>query len=306
MKITAITTFVVDAGWRPWQCVAVRTDEGLTGYGECSTAATRTASSARSPTSSRSRCAATRAPWSRCTGTSIASRGRARAESPRRAIAGIELALWELKRKALGVPVHELFGGPVRERQRLYWSHCGSSRAQPRADRRASDRLVRHDRAPRRWASRRAISALKTNVVIPGTPARTHGFGGGPTDQTVPVEILRAIERLLAAFTEGVGPDVEIALDLNFHYKPEAAVTICRVSEQLNMLWGEVDMYEPHGLRRVKGAHDRADHARREPVRDPRLPPVLRGARDGQRHDRHPVERLRAIATSRCSPRATS
>src|SRR4029453_18774145 len=36
MKITGIEAFVVDAGWRPWQFVAVRTDEGLTGYGECS------------------------------------------------------------------------------------------------------------------------------------------------------------------------------------------------------------------------------------------------------------------------------
>ena len=36
MKITKIDTFVVDAGWRPWQFVAVRTDAGLTGYGECS------------------------------------------------------------------------------------------------------------------------------------------------------------------------------------------------------------------------------------------------------------------------------
>jgi L-alanine-DL-glutamate epimerase-like enolase superfamily enzyme len=42
-----------------------------------------------------------------------------------KAIAGIELALWDIKAKALGVPVYELFGGPVRDRMRLYWSHCG-------------------------------------------------------------------------------------------------------------------------------------------------------------------------------------
>src|SRR5438552_18298111 len=36
MKITGLDTFVVDAGWRPWQFVAVRTDAGVTGYGECS------------------------------------------------------------------------------------------------------------------------------------------------------------------------------------------------------------------------------------------------------------------------------
>src|SRR4029078_1992045 len=46
-----------------------------------------------------------------------------------KAIAGIELALWDIKAKALGVPVYELFGGPMRDRMRLYWSHCGTTRA---------------------------------------------------------------------------------------------------------------------------------------------------------------------------------
>ena len=34
--IENIETFVVDAGWRPWQFVAVRTESGITGYGEMS------------------------------------------------------------------------------------------------------------------------------------------------------------------------------------------------------------------------------------------------------------------------------
>jgi galactonate dehydratase len=36
MKITNIETLLVDAGWRPWIFVKVETDEGVTGYGECS------------------------------------------------------------------------------------------------------------------------------------------------------------------------------------------------------------------------------------------------------------------------------
>ncbi len=36
------------------------------------------------------------------------------------ALSGIDIALWDIKGKALGVPVHELFGGPVRERVRSY------------------------------------------------------------------------------------------------------------------------------------------------------------------------------------------
>lgn len=36
------------------------------------------------------------------------------------AIAGIDMALWDIKGRALGVPVHALLGGPVRERVRSY------------------------------------------------------------------------------------------------------------------------------------------------------------------------------------------
>jgi len=45
-----------------------------------------------------------------------------------KAIGGIENALWDIKSKALSVPVYELFGGAVRESIPLYWSHCGTSR----------------------------------------------------------------------------------------------------------------------------------------------------------------------------------
>ena len=46
------------------------------------------------------------------------------------AIGAIENALLDVKAKALGVPVYELLGGPVRDRIRLYWSHCGTYRLQ--------------------------------------------------------------------------------------------------------------------------------------------------------------------------------
>ena len=40
------------------------------------------------------------------------------------AISGIEQALWDIKGKALGVPVFELLGGRVRDRVRMY-THLG-------------------------------------------------------------------------------------------------------------------------------------------------------------------------------------
>ncbi|HUO30093.1 MAG TPA: galactonate dehydratase [Bryobacteraceae bacterium] len=41
------------------------------------------------------------------------------------ALSGVDQALWDIKGKALGVPVYELLGGPTRDRVRVY-AHCNS------------------------------------------------------------------------------------------------------------------------------------------------------------------------------------
>ncbi len=41
------------------------------------------------------------------------------------ALSGVDMALWDIKGKALGVPVYELLGGPTRTRVRVY-AHAGS------------------------------------------------------------------------------------------------------------------------------------------------------------------------------------
>ena len=69
----------------------------------------------------------------------------------RQAIAAIENALLDIKGKALGVPVYELFGGKLRDRIPVYWSHCGSYRLRNPdivGDAGGAD-LRRHDQARR-------------------------------------------------------------------------------------------------------------------------------------------------------------
>ncbi|MDR2930935.1 MAG: hypothetical protein LBV06_08555 [Propionibacteriaceae bacterium] len=43
------------------------------------------------------------------------------------AIAGIDQALWDIKGKTLGVPVHQLLGGPVRDKVKVYRSIHGDT-----------------------------------------------------------------------------------------------------------------------------------------------------------------------------------
>jgi L-alanine-DL-glutamate epimerase-like enolase superfamily enzyme len=257
MKITGIETFVVDAGWRPWQFVAVRTDAGLTGYGECS--------DGRNPYgvvgAVQDFAAVLIGQDPRPVELRYWDLYRMARQSPggiaAKAIAGIELALWDIKAKGLGVPVYELHGGPLRQRQRVYWSHCGTSRARSHAligtpPLRTMDDVARLGEE----VVRRGYTALKTNIVYPGEPAHVYfaGFGGGAgtTDQNVTPEMLRHLETLLGTFRRAVGPSVGLALDLNFNFKPEAARRIARALAPFDLMWLEVDLYDERALREVK------------------------------------------------------
>ena len=259
MKITNIETFIVDAGWRPWIFVRVDTDEGISGWGECSdgrspygvTGTVRDLTPlllGKDPRAYEMRF------WDMLRGTRQSPGGIAA-----KAIAGVELALIDIKARALGISVVELFGGPTRERVRVYWSHCGTSRARHydllnTPPLRTMDDIA----ALGREVVERGYTALKTNIVVPGDPASVYfgGFGGEPgtTDGVVTRQILRHIETLIGTFRDAVGPDVDINLDLNFNFKPESCMRIAQVLEQFDLLWLEIDMYEPDAIRQIKDA----------------------------------------------------
>lgn len=257
MKITNIETFIVDAGWRPWIFVRVDTDAGISGWGECSdgrspygvTGTVRDLTPlllGKDPRAYEMRF------WDMLRGTRQSPGGIAA-----KAIAGVELALIDIKARALGISVVELFGGPTREQVRVYWSHCGTSRAR-HYDLLNTPPLQTMDdiAALGREVVEKGYTALKTNIVVPGDPASVYfgGFGGEPgtTDGVVTRQILRHIETLIGTFRDAVGPDVDINLDLNFNFKPESCMRIAQVLEQFDLLWLEIDMYEPDAIRQIK------------------------------------------------------
>jgi L-alanine-DL-glutamate epimerase-like enolase superfamily enzyme len=174
-----------------------------------------------------------------------------------KAIAGIDLALWDIKGKALGVPVYELAGGPFRTKQRLYWSHCGTSRA-TNADLIGVDPIRSWDDITNlgKEVVERGFTALKTNIVFPGDPASVYrgGFGGAEatTDGVASNQLIDHIRTHIGTFRDAVGPDVDIALDLNFNFRVESAIRICRALEEFGMMWVEIDMYDPGALRQIR------------------------------------------------------
>ena len=257
MRIARVQTFHCDAGWRPWTFVKVETDEGLVGWGECS--------DSRHPLGiagcvrdyedvlvGQDPRAIGRLYWDMLRVTRQNLGGVSH-----KAIAGVELALWDIKAKALGVPVYELFGGPLRDRVRLYWSHCGTTRARY-GDRLGTPPLRSYEdiAALGREVVRRGFSALKTNIVMPGDPASVYfpGFeaGLGTTDGVLTPTIMGAIERLIGTLREAVGPDVGIALDLNYNFRTEGALRIAKALEPLDLQWLEYDTWDPQALLQIK------------------------------------------------------
>ncbi|MFN8526818.1 MAG: mandelate racemase/muconate lactonizing enzyme family protein [Chloroflexota bacterium] len=256
MKITSIEPFLCDAGWRVWTYVKVTTDEGITGWGECSS---RTPQSVATIVCEYAPSLLGRDPravealyWE--------MRWQARQHPfgvAHKAIAGIELALWDIKARALGVPVYELAGGPTRDKMRVYWSHCGTSRARHAAELGLPPlRSMADIVALGREARERGFTALKTNIIFPGDKPSVYdaGFGASAdgTDGNVTPALLDHIESQIAAFAEGAGPSVQIAIDLNFNFRVEAAIKIARRLEQFNIQWIEFDTWEPGAMRQLK------------------------------------------------------
>ena len=258
MKITDIKTFIVDAGWRPWMFVKVETDEGLIGWGECSDGKSphgiegvirdlKPLLLGKDPLAFEMR-------FYEMYINLRPSKGGIAAK----AIAGLDCAFIDLKAKFLGISVPELFGGPTRDTVRVYWSHCGSSRIRHQ-DILGTPPINSWDDVYNlgKEVKRRGFTALKTNVLLPGENATFGGgsFGGaGTTDQIAPKWLIPHIETLIGTFRDAVGDDIDINLDLNFHFKTEACLRIAKALEKFELLWLEIDMYEVESLKQIKNS----------------------------------------------------
>jgi L-alanine-DL-glutamate epimerase-like enolase superfamily enzyme len=162
-----------------------------------------------------------------------------------------------VKARALGIPVYELLGGPVRDRIRLYWSHCATYRVSRWKEMqippvRTLDDVVRLGRE----VVGRGYSALKTNVLLLGDNPRAHvpGFARGESFPELNPDrhVLRAAREQLAAFREGTGPDVDILVDLNFNYKTEGFLKVARAIAPFDILWVETDTRSASALRYLR------------------------------------------------------
>ncbi len=248
MQITQVIPLLADGGWAPYTYVKVATNAGITGYGECTDwrmpYALAGAIKDLGPALEGKNALDIPA--------RLAEMQKLTEQSPggisQRAIAGIELALIDIKGKAYQVPAYDLIGGKVRDRVRLYWSHCGTYRARW-ADFLGTPAIKTYDdiEALGREVVDRGYTALKTNILVPGDPAWTQTT---EVRESIKPTVERALTQL-EAFKRGAGDDFDTALDINFWFTTQEAIRIAEGLEHLHMLWLEVDSFEPDSIRQI-------------------------------------------------------
>ena len=259
MKITAIKTFIVDGGFRPWTFVKIETsDAGLVGWGDCTdwgspgpVAATVERYAewviGRDPMQ-------VEAIWWDLSAASARHIGGI----AWKAMSGIDSALWDIRGKVLGAPVWQLLGGKMRDELRLYWSHCGSAPRQRAADRlgqspvRSTDDLKRLSEV----VLEAGYTAIKTNLIElddrPDTRFLRNAFSTHAGD--APPEVLRCADAVVGTFRQALGPDVGIALDVAFTFKLGGAIKLARALEQYDMMWLETETLDAEALQTIRAS----------------------------------------------------
>jgi len=124
------------------------------------------------------------------------------------ALSGIDMALWDIKGKALGVPVYELLGGPTRDRVRVY--------AHARNLKQVKDQLAK------------GFTAFKTQPAMrrPGRYVES------------PAEIRHASERF-GELRKLVGDDVDVAIDFHGAISPATAKLLIKAIEPYQPMFVE-------------------------------------------------------------------
>src|SRR5467141_5259719 len=252
MKVTRLEVLRCDAGWRNYYFLKLSTDDGVVGWSEFDEGF-----------GSPGITAVIERLTPRIIGQGVFDHERIYAELyclTRPAAGGvvaeglgaIENALLDAKAKALGVPCHVLLGGKLRDRVRVYWSHCATWRINHPDWFKPAITDLDGVKAIGREVREKSFTAMKTNIFVyaDGKPQGWRPGFGAPFEPEINVDrtVLRNLCMHLEAIRDGAGPDVDILLDLNFNAKTEGYLKILRAIAGLDMFWIEIDSFNPEAL----------------------------------------------------------
>lgn len=169
------------------------------------------------------------------------------------ALSGIEMALWDLLGKTLGVPVYQLFGGKFRDEIRLYADgHAGTIDAEGHhvEDEKLSpdvrEKTIRDEmREGADDALNRGFTALKFDIDDIHHPSKRDYWNWSLS----PKEIDDIVGRV-ATLREHLGDDIDLAIDIHGRFDVPSAVQVASELESFRLMWLEepVPPDVPNGL----------------------------------------------------------
>jgi galactonate dehydratase len=138
------------------------------------------------------------------------------------ALTGVEIALWDLAGKALGLPVYQLMGGKFRDKIRIY---CDSDMDDPLGP--ESDRKLP-------WIKEQGFTAMKIDLDEAADPNRFDKVNWTANN----VEVDRMV-RWVRHVRESIPKEMELACDMHGRYDAGTAKRVAKELEPFRLLWLE-------------------------------------------------------------------
>jgi galactonate dehydratase len=256
MKITGVRPWLVKSGgsyWGEFLFVEVTTDEDVSGWGEITTT---------TKLANRALCAMLRQIGAEVAGedpahierlwhkifrrfTYMGSRGAAV-----ECVSAIDIALWDIRGKLLGLPIYELLGGPVRDEIALY-THPNQRKFT------SKEGVVNEIRD----IVKSGHTALKFDPFPYQGPGKNGELAREQRDGYLDGGMTRKDERQAAELTalirETTGPEIELLIDAHGRFDVPTAIRLCRSLEEA----GDIDWFEepcpPESLNALKQVREK-------------------------------------------------
>jgi galactonate dehydratase len=246
MKVTEVRIYLVSIGGRRPVLAQVVTDAGISGAGDAAVAYGSGASAAAAMVKELAEGFVLgkdpfniEALWSEMYDHSFWAKGGGPIVFA--GISALEQALWDIKGKALGVPVYELLGGKVRDATRVYANGWSFRCVKPGDFAREAERVVKD-----------GYTALKF-YPLATAELDPEGHIRHVSRRSIDRDAEDLAVARVKAVRDAVGPKVDLMLDVSAELTTDAIIRIGRKLEGQDILFLEepVDPFDPDALKKV-------------------------------------------------------